>query len=61
MDKIVTQDCYDEVSKIIATTKYRLPVNKKTDLAVYVVDVRKVMEILKEKFIITPKNKVNGN
>ena len=48
-------DVWDEVSAIIATTKYRLPVNRLVDKAIYVVDVRKVMEILKTKYTIKAK------
>lgn len=50
----VEDNSWDEVAKILSNTKYRLPVSK-NDTAVYVVDIPKAIEELKQHYTLTKK------
>jgi len=47
-------DSWDEVAKMLSNTKYRLPISK-DDTAVYVVDIPKVIEYLKQQYTLIKK------
>ncbi len=50
----VEDNSWDEVAKILSNTKYGLPIVK-GDTTVYVVDIPKVIEKLKQHYILTKK------
>jgi len=47
----VEDNSWDEVAKILSNTKYRLPISK-DDTAVYVVDIPKAIEYLKQNYLL---------
>ena len=54
-DKSEQDTLWHEVSKIIVTNKKTHPINRKIDVSIQVVDVPKVIEVLKSRFTIHEK------
>jgi hypothetical protein len=53
------EELWLDVSRTLVHNKYRSPMEKNVT-AVYMIDVRKALAILKERYFLVPKNIDNG-